>query len=129
MAQCYPSAVSDQAVPQPASFGRRLLAVTMDWFMCLAIAAFISPRSAGGAQFTPLGVFFLEVVILTTLQGASAGQRILRLRIVDSNTGGRVTPGRLILRTALICLVFPALLNKQGRGYHDWVTHCRVVRY
>lgn len=124
MAQCYPS-----AVPVQAAFGRRLVAVALDWFMCLAIAAFVSPKVVGGAQFTPLVIFFVEVSVLTALQGASAGQRLLRLRVVDVNTGGRVPAGRVIFRTFLICLVIPALFTKEGRGYHDWFTNCVVVRY
>jgi len=116
-------------VPDQAAFGRRLIAVALDWFMCLAIAAFVSPKVAGGAQFTPLAIFFVEVSVLTALQGSSAGQRILRLRVVDVNTGGRVATGRVILRTFLICLVIPALFTKESRGFHDWFTNSVVVRY
>jgi len=124
MAQCYPSAVPDQA-----AFGRRLLAVALDWFMCLGVAHLIVRKLTGGAQFIPLGIFFVEVSILTALTGASAGQRLLRLRVVDANTRGRVPVGRVIFRTFLICLVIPALFTKEGRGYHDWFTNCVVAKY
>ncbi|MEJ0014459.1 MAG: RDD family protein [Actinomycetota bacterium] len=86
-------------MPDQAAFGRRLVAVVVDWFMCLAIAHLIVRKLTGGAQFIPLGIFFVEVSVLTTLVGASVGQRLLRLRVIDATTGGRVTAGRVILRT------------------------------
>ncbi len=96
--------------------------------MCLGIAHLIVGNLAGGAQFLPLVIFFVEVGLLTALQGASAGQRVLRLRVVDASNGGRISVGRAIRRTLFICLVFPALFTKEGRGYHDWFTHSVVVK-
>ncbi len=96
--------------------------------MCLGVAHLLHRNLTGGAQFLPLAIFFIEVGALTALQGASAGQRILRLRVVDSSSGGRVNPGRAIYRTLLICLVIPAVFTKEGRGYHDWFTNSVVVR-
>lgn len=97
--------------------------------MCLGIAHLITRNLAGGAQFLPLLIFFLEVGTLTALTGSSAGQRVIRLRVVDANTRGRITSGRAIFRTFLICLVIPALFTKEGRGYHDWFTNSVVVKY
>jgi len=116
-------------VPDQAAFNRRFLAVLLDWFMCLGIAHLITRNLAGGAQFLPLAIFFVEVGLLTALQGASAGQRILRLRVVDASAGGRISTARALRRTLYICLVFPALFTKEGRGYHDWFTHSVVVKY
>jgi uncharacterized RDD family membrane protein YckC len=116
-------------VPDQAAFNRRFVAVLLDWFMCLGIAHLIHRNLAGGAQFLPLAVFFVEVSILTALSGSSAGQRILHLRVVDAPNGGAISPSRAIKRTLFICLVFPALFTKEGRGYHDWFTNTVVVRY
>ena len=96
--------------------------------MCLGIAHLITRNLAGGAQFLPLAIFFVEVGLLTALQGSSAGQRILRLRVVDASAGGRISTARALRRTLFICLVFPALFTKEGRGYHDWFTNSVVVR-
>jgi len=115
-------------VPDQAAFNRRFLAVLLDWFMCLGIAHLITRNLAGGAQFLPLAIFFVEVGLLTALQGSSAGQRILRLRVVDASAGGRISTARALRRTLFICLVFPALFTKEGRGYHDWFTNSVVVR-
>ena len=97
--------------------------------MCLGIAHLITRNLAGGAQFLPLAIFFIEVGLLTALQGASAGQRILRLRVVDASNGGRISAARAIRRTLFICLIFPAVFTKEGRGYHDWFTNSVVVKY
>ena len=115
-------------MPDQVPIGRRLVAVLLDWFMCLGIAGLIHKNASVGAQFLPLGIFFIEVGLLTALGGASAGQRIVRIKVVDASTGGRVTAGRAIFRTLLICLVFPAIFTKEGRGYHDWFTNCVVVK-
>jgi len=112
-----------------AGFNRRFLAVLLDWFMCLGIAHLIRRNLAGGAQFLPLAIFFMEVGLLTALQGASAGQRILRLRVVDAVNGGRISALRAFRRTLFICLIFPAIFTKEGRGYHDWFTQSVVVKY
>jgi len=115
-------------VPDQAGFNRRFLAVLLDWFMCLGIAHLITRNLAGGAQFLPLGIFFIEVGLLTALQGASAGQRILRLKVIDASSGGRISTARAIRRTLFICLLIPAIFTKEGRGYHDWFTNSVVVK-
>ena len=115
-------------MPDQANFQRRFLAIVLDWFMCLGIAHLFTRNLIGGAQFLPLAIFFVEVAILTALQGASAGQRIVRIRVVDAVSGGRITFSRALYRTLLICLVIPAVFTKEGRGYHDWFTNTVVIR-
>ena len=97
--------------------------------MCLGIARLIHGNLLGGAQFLPLAIFFVEVGVLTALTGSSAGQRILRIRVVDETTGGAIGASRAFKRTLFICLVFPAIFTKEGKGYHDWFTHSVVVKY
>jgi uncharacterized RDD family membrane protein YckC len=114
-------------VPEQAALNRRFVAVLIDWFMSLAIAHLVHRSLIGGWQFLPLAIFFVEVSILTALQGASAGQRLLRLRVVDAETGGVISPARAFKRTLFICLIFPAVFTKEGRGYHDWFCHTVVI--
>jgi len=97
--------------------------------MCLGIAHLLIGNLSSGAQFLPLAIFFVEVGVLTALTGASAGQRIVRIRVVDATTGGRITAGRALFRTLLICLLIPAIFTKEGRGYHDWFNNSVVVKY
>jgi uncharacterized RDD family membrane protein YckC len=99
---------------------RRLIALTLDWVMCLAIAAIVTPRGSELNQFMPLIIFFAEVSILTTLQGASAGQRLLRIKIIRFSDGGPVTPIQALIRTFLLCLVVTAVtFDENGRGIHE----------
>ena len=74
-------------------------------------------------------VFFLEVVILTSLQGASAGQRILKIQVLTWPDQDFVNPLRIMFRTLLICLVIPAVItDMQSRGLHDRFAKTVVVK-
>ena len=102
---------------------RRIFALTIDWLMSLAIATAFIPRTPGWSQFAPLGIFFIEVWVLTALQGASAGQRILRIKVVRYLDGGSVTPTQALIRTFLLCLVVTAVtFDENGRGIHERVS-------
>jgi uncharacterized RDD family membrane protein YckC len=112
---------------QNASLGRRLAAICADWVLCLGVSSITTPRVPGGREFMPLLVFFLEVLFFTTFIQASAGQRILNIRVVDSRTNGVATFTQILLRTFLICLVVPPLLTYSGVGLHDRATHTKTV--
>lgn len=111
--------------------GRRLGALFIDWFACLAIVVAIT----GGLRaeevdrgLATLLVFFLEVALLTWLQGASFGQRMLRL-VVAPVGRDRVTLLAAAVRTLLLCLVIPTLvMQPNGRGLHDLAAGTVVVR-
>ncbi|MEI6868261.1 MAG: RDD family protein, partial [Actinomycetes bacterium] len=79
-------------------------------------------------QLLTLLVFLAEVAILTALTQASLGQKLVRLKVVDAETGGFVPPLRILLRTILIVLVLPVLFTKEGRGYHDVLAQTIVVK-
>lgn len=60
--------------------------------------------------------------------GCTPGKRILGIRVVAEN-GGRLTFGRVIVRSALVCLVIPALVwDRDGRGLHDRLARAVQVR-
>jgi hypothetical protein len=46
---------------------------------------------------------------------------------VDDQTNGVVSPLRILARTLLICLVVPAIMTNNGRGYHEVLTHTNVI--
>ncbi len=106
-----------------ASFGRRLAAVFVDWVAALLVArgiesAFLEPTTVTHT-FLPVLVFFLEVALLTMVSGSSFGQRLLGLTVLGLD-GGAVSPVRVVMRTALLCLAVPALIwDRDGRGLHD----------
>lgn len=110
-----------------ARFGRRLVALFIDWFACLAVAEAVA-SSAHARSVVNLELFFAEVALLTALTGASFGQRLagIAVRRLD---GGRVDALRVAVRTVLLCLAVPALIwDRDNRGVHDQAVGSVVVR-
>lgn len=88
--------------------------------MSYAIAVALLPRTNGMRQIGPMLIFFAEVAILVTLQGASAGQRIVKCKVVRFNDGGAPSPLQALIRTFLLCLVVTAVtFDENGRGIHE----------
>ena len=109
-----------------AGFGRRFVALSIDWLACVLVANLIS--SGQPPAFLPLVIFFAEVSLLTALLGSSFGQRILGIRVV-SLAQGRLDPARSALRTLLLCLVVPPLVfDRDQRGLHDKAAGSVTVR-
>lgn len=133
------SSSSGRPVPTPdeggnsAGFGRRLVAVAIDWVACLLITNGLIGRvvelSPEAFSFVPLGLLFLLNLVGVTLGGATFGHRLLGLRVVPT-VGGWVTPLRSAVRAALLCLFIPALVTAKGdgRGLHDLAARTQVVR-
>ena len=124
----------------PATFGRRFAALMIDWIVALFISNLIGPHQMGRittaraqqivieSAWLQTGIFALEIIMMTTLVGGSFGQLALKLRIVSTDTGGRPNILQVIVRTILILLVVPALLTKEGRGFHDIIARTRIVK-
>ncbi len=111
--------------PRSATLARRIAAITVDWLSCYLLAWALVTRLNGGeaiqadVRLWNSGLFLLEVWLLTALNGASFGQRLLRLHVTRVD-GGRLSPLRCLLRTVLIMLVIPAVIwDRDGRGLHD----------
>ena len=112
-----------------AGLGRRAGAIALDWLVALLLARLIPGAEYGSADyaFATLAIFAFEIIVLTWLTGSSFGQRILGIAVV-SETGGRLPLWRIIVRTALICIVIPALVyDSQRRGLQDLAVGSRVV--
>ena len=120
-----PDEPEDQGFPLPmASNWRKAQAITIDWIGSLFVAALLLDRS------WTLLIFFLQVAIMTALTGASVGQRLRGIRIIDVNTLQNIAPLGALIRTFLILLVIPAVVQtKQGRGLHDLATKSAAVRF
>lgn len=115
-----------------AGFGRRLAAVTLDWFLALFIAGLFTgadPLAPGAStSWTVLGLWFLITAAAVAAFGFTPGMAVLGIRVgsLDSTLVG--VP-RALLRTALLALVIPALArDADGRGWHDRATRTVVVR-
>jgi uncharacterized RDD family membrane protein YckC len=115
-----------------AGFGRRLVALTIDWFIGYGIAAiFASPDATVNPWFgwLVLGVWFLLTAVPVALFGASAGMTVLGIGVVPAD--GRAMVGLLwtVLRTGLTALVVPPLVrDANGRGWHDRAARTVIVR-
>ena len=117
------------ATGTPASFGRRLGAIAVDWLACVLIAAALTDPPQ--TQLAALGIFALESILLLTTLGATFGMRLFRLRVaqLDRPLQRPLPPARAILRTVLLCLVIPAFVwDRDGRGLHDKAAGTVVVR-
>ncbi|MFF0340427.1 RDD family protein [Kribbella sp. NPDC004875] len=120
-----------------AGWGRRLLALVVDWLIAGLIASAVvgKPMWAGGNDYNTshLAVFFVMSAILTGLAGGTIGHRLLGLRVVPVRDKSTVTaPAGLlggIIRSFLICLLIPAVVfDRDRRGLHDLAAKTVVVR-
>jgi uncharacterized RDD family membrane protein YckC len=112
------------AAPAYASWPRRIIALFVDWIIStLVVIGFIGPHAYANdpaSGWLVLGVFAVEVAVLTALAAGSFGQLLAGIRVLT--TEGR--PLNLLLsvvRTLLICVVIPPLVfrSDSGRGLHD----------
>lgn len=114
----------------PARFGRRLLAVLIDWGICLLISLGLLGYQWGGGgtqSFIPLGVFALENLLLVGTLGHTVGHRLLGLQVRQVRQG--VYPLQVAVRTVLLCLFLPAVFTaSDGRGLHDVAAGTTIVR-
>ena len=105
-----------------ASWGRRILALFIDWIASSLVASLVAEAASLGsddARALPLLVFLVEVTAFTGLAGASFGQLALRV-VVARVDGRRLSLVSAFVRTVLICLVIPPVVfNRDNRGLHD----------
>ncbi len=111
-----------------ATTGRRVLALFIDWIAAMLISrALVGDPETVLESFATLGIFALEVSILTWLSGSSFGQRLVGIRVVGRTR--RLGLVASLLRTALICIVIPPVIwDADGRGLHDRAVDSVVVR-
>jgi uncharacterized RDD family membrane protein YckC len=106
--------------------GRRLAALLIDWFASLLVALLFTHEWGG---LPALGIFYVEVLLFTSLLGSSAGQRFLRIRVVRVRDQGTVPILAAVIRSILLFLVVPAAIyDRDGRGLHDRAAGTIVVR-
>ncbi len=118
---------------ETASWGRRILALVVDYAACWGVMLLIYGKDWFGNGSVPsiyLNLLFIvESAVLMALSGGSFGQLATRLRVVRSDGSGR--PLSLLvalLRQVLICLVIPPLVFRpDGRGLHDMVCRSATV--
>jgi uncharacterized RDD family membrane protein YckC len=106
-----------------ASMPRRILALFIDWLLCMVIAYGFT-RS----QFWTIAVFAVEVYVLTATTGFTVGKRLTGIRTIRTD-GGLVGFKWALVRTAILLTVIPPLLTDRDlRGLHDRASDTIVVR-
>jgi uncharacterized RDD family membrane protein YckC len=114
-----------------ARFGRRLVAIFIDWSMCQLIAYLlfkVELGHGGPGSFVPLAIFAVENILLLPTVGSTVGQRILGVGLMSVN-GRPASIVQVLLRTLLLCLAIPALIwDRNSRGLHDKAAATVLVR-
>jgi uncharacterized RDD family membrane protein YckC len=114
-----------------ASWGRRILALFVDWVACLAVVeglVAIDVLSGNPNGLGTLTLFVLESALFTTLAGGSFGKLATRLRVVRNDGSGQpVSLLRSLGRSVLVGLLVPPLLTFDGRGLHDLAAGTRTI--
>jgi uncharacterized RDD family membrane protein YckC len=121
-----------EGVASVAGFGRRLVALVIDWLVSYAIALLISgpdPLASESFSWAVLGIWFLLTAAPVAIFGSSAGMTAVGIRVASIDSAAVVGVPRAVLRTLLIAVVFPPLFrDPDGRGWHDRAARTVVVR-
>ena len=114
-----------------AGFGRRLGALIIDWLIAVVIgSAFTGHRPLTPGSNTPwiTVVFAAEYLVLVSLIGRTIGMRLFGVGIIALD-GRRLQAWSVIVRTALLLLVVPAVIyDRDQRGLHDKAAGSVAVR-
>ena len=118
---------------ETASWGRRALALLIDWVASTLVVVFFvgwERYSAPGSsdQWLTLLIFVVESALFTSTVGGSFGKLACRLRAVRIDGQGRLDPLRSLARSILVALVIPPLVFKPDRrGLHDMAAGTATV--
>ncbi|MGV1034850.1 MAG: RDD family protein [Microbacteriaceae bacterium] len=111
-----------------ARFGRRLIALCIDYALAVVVALLIAPYQSATHSLATLVIFAVTQVFFIPTLGGSIGHRALGMRLLAID-GTWVGWRRPIIRTVLLVLVIPALVwDSDQRGFHDKVAGTVLVR-
>ncbi|GAA3519476.1 RDD family protein [Nocardioides daeguensis] len=119
-----------------ASWGRRILALLVDWLLSTLVVIVIFgldeyTKPGSFASGAVLIVFVVESGLLTWLGGGSAGKLLTGLCVVPADGQlRRLSPVKAIGRQVLVALVIPPLVFRpDGRGLHDLFAGTSTVTF
>ena len=128
------------AGPGTPTLLRRFGAWVVDWACCLLVVFVLLPYDlvlepgsepplllgVPESSWATLGVFALLNVLLVSTAGSTLGHRLFGMQVWQVRPGS--FPLQVVVRTALLCLVLPALVtSRDGRGFHDVWAGTRIV--
>jgi uncharacterized RDD family membrane protein YckC len=105
-----------------AGFGSRFLAFFVDGVLAdlLAIAINGGFHNNGRQSLSSYLAFLLIELIFVTVAGQTPGMRVLGVAVLRADRQGRAPFKWVLLRTALLAAIVPALFNDaSGRAMHD----------
>lgn len=104
--------------------GRRLVALAIDWGTAILISVAFFSYDA----WATLAIFAVAQAVLLITANGSAGHLLTGMRVVPI-AGGYLGFWRPLVRTALLCLVIPAVIwDRDQRGMHDRLSGTVLVR-
>jgi uncharacterized RDD family membrane protein YckC len=109
----------------PATYGKRFMALLIDWILCLLVAGVLAKvtgvfAAASQQGFWAYPVLIAEYGFFVGLFGQTVGMRLARIRCVPTSGEGVIGVPRALLRGLLLCLIVPPLIiGPGGRGWHD----------
>lgn len=113
------------------STARRVLALSLDWFLSMAIAASLvgeNPLESSRLSGYTLIIWFVVGVVTVALFSFTPGQFIAGVRVIRVDEPARVGIVRALARQLLIVFVVPATVTDvDGRGMHDRATGTAIV--
>ena len=93
-----------RGVGSVARMGRRIVALTLDWTAAILVTHLVFPDLVYGSE---------------GFAGATFGYKIAGIKLI-SVSPMRINFLKVLVRTALLCLVVPAVIwDRDGRGLHD----------
>ncbi|MDN5745761.1 MAG: RDD family protein [Nocardioidaceae bacterium] len=117
-----------------ASWGRRVLALAVDWALCtLVVIAVVGIDRYGdvGSSSLVLPVYIVQTALLTWLAGGSIGKLLTGLCVVPADGRLRkLNPLKALGRQVLVALLIPPLVFRpDGRGLHDMFAGTATVTF
>jgi len=119
----------EQGLGSVAGIPARLGAFLVDALLSAGVALLFFGVPVRGQPPWSTIVFAGMYLFFTALFGQTPGMRLFGVSVVRLATGGVPGPGPALVRTALLCLLIPALLtDRDNRGLHDRASGTVVVR-
>ena len=108
-----------------ATMGRRLVALLIDWLVCLLVAEALFRSHY--VQYWTLAIFAVQDYLLTSLTGLTLGKRLAGIRVARLDSRPVFLWG-LVRTLLLLTVVAPLVTDRDMRGLHDRAAGTVVIR-